>query len=66
LNTVVATFGLLWAISTFPKLYGLTGVWMGFAVFNVLRLAGVSIYQFVNGPFVARNMRVSKLKPQPT
>lgn len=50
-NTLVATVGLLWALKTFPSVYGLTGVWMGFAVFNVLRLVGVYIYQFINGPF---------------
>jgi len=57
LNTVVATVGLLWALRTFPPTFGLTGVWMGFGVFNVLRLAGVFIHQYINGPLAPRNMR---------
>jgi multidrug resistance protein, MATE family len=54
INTVVATFGLLWALKVFPPIYGLTGVWFGFGVFNVLRLSGVMIHHFINGPLVSR------------
>jgi multidrug resistance protein, MATE family len=54
ISTVIATFGLLWALKVFPPIYGLTGVWLGFGVFNVLRLAGVMIHHFINGPLVPR------------
>jgi multidrug resistance protein, MATE family len=57
LNTVVASFGLLWALKVFPPIYGLTGVWFGFGVFNALRLAGVSIHHFINGSLAPRNRR---------
>jgi Na+-driven multidrug efflux pump len=57
LSTVVATAGLLWALKTFPPIYGLTGVWMGFGVFNVLRLFGVFIHQCISGPLAPKNMR---------
>ena len=56
LSTIVATGGLLWALRTFPPLFGLTGVWVGFGVFNVLRLAGVFYHQFINGPLARRKM----------
>jgi MATE family multidrug resistance protein len=56
LSTVVATAGCLWALRTFPPLYGLSGVWMAFGVFNSLRLAGVYLHQFVNGPLAPRQM----------
>lgn len=59
LNTVVATAGCLWALRTFPPIYGLTGVWMAFGVFNVLRLAGVWLHQSYNGPLSPRNMAKS-------
>jgi Na+-driven multidrug efflux pump len=55
LNTVVASCGLLWALKVFPPIYGLTGVWFGFGVFNALRLAGVSIHHFINGSLAPRN-----------
>jgi multidrug resistance protein, MATE family len=57
LSTVVATGGCLWALKTLPPVYGLTGVWMGFGVFNVLRLFGVGIHQFVNGPLSPRVLK---------
>jgi len=57
LSTVVATAGCLWALKTFPPVFGLTGVWMGFGVFNILRLAGVAIHQFYNGPLSPRMIR---------
>lgn len=60
LSTVVATIGLLWALKTFPPTFGLTGVWIGFGVFNVLRLAGVFVHQYINGPLSPRKMRRSQ------
>jgi multidrug resistance protein, MATE family len=54
ISTVVATCGLLWALKVFPPIYGLTGVWFGFGVFNVIRLAGVLIHQFINGPLAPK------------
>jgi MATE family multidrug resistance protein len=59
LSTVVATTGCLWALRTFPPIYGLTGVWMAFGVFNSLRLAGVYLHQFVNGPLAPRALAKS-------
>lgn len=56
LSTVVATSGCLWALKAFPPTYGLTGVWMGFGVFNLLRLCGVYLHQRVNGPLSAKNI----------
>jgi putative MATE family efflux protein len=57
LTTIVATVGLLWALQTFPPVYGLTGVWYGFGVFNMLRLGGVLIHQCVNGPLSPRRLK---------
>lgn len=50
LSTVIATFGTIMALKKLPSMYGLTGVWMSFGVFNILRLIGVYIHQNVNGP----------------
>lgn len=50
LSTLVATLATLIALNTLPAVYGLTGVWMSFGVFNTLRLLGVWIHQKVNGP----------------
>jgi Na+-driven multidrug efflux pump len=60
LSTVIATAGCLWALKVFPPIYGLAGVWMGFGVFNVLRLGGVFLHQRVNGPFAPRNLKEEK------
>lgn len=57
ISTVIATAGCLWALHTFPPIYGLTGVWMGFGVFNSLRLAGVIAHQLFLGPLAPRNMK---------
>ncbi len=57
IGTVVATAGVLWALRVFPPTMGLTGVWIGFGVFNTLRLLSVLIHQLVNGPLAPRNMR---------
>jgi putative MATE family efflux protein len=59
LSTIVATVGLLWALKTFPPVYGLTGVWYGFGVFNILRLAGVIVHQCVNGPLSPRKLQAA-------
>jgi MATE family multidrug resistance protein len=59
LSTVVATAGCLWALKTFPPIYGLTGVWFGFGVFNILRLAGVIVHQLVSGPLSPRKLEPS-------
>mmetsp|Transcript_9090 Transcript_9090/g.17135 ORF Transcript_9090/g.17135 Transcript_9090/m.17135 type:complete len:265 (+) Transcript_9090:132-926(+) len=59
LSTVIATLGTLLALQQLPQKLGLTGVWMSFGVFNALRLAGVIVHQYVNGPLskrmIARN-----------
>lgn len=52
LATILAMVGLLGALQVFPVRFGLTGVWMGLAVFNTLRLSGVVVHQWINGPLV--------------
>ena len=56
LGTVVATAGCLMALNFFPPRVGLTGVWIGFAVFNFLRLFFVWLHQARNGPLARRNI----------
>ena len=60
LSTVVATAGMLWALAAFPPRFGLTGVWIGFGVFNVLRLIGVMVHQLVNGPLAPKSLQKEK------
>lgn len=54
LSTLVATIATVLALKEFPKDFGLTGVWMSFGVFNILRLVGVFIHQKINGPLALR------------
>jgi len=56
ISTVIATLGTLLALREWPKRFGLTGVWMSFGVFNILRLVGVIVHQFVNGPLSHRKL----------
>lgn len=60
LSTVAATIGALIALKTLPTMYGLTGVWMSFGVFNVMRLAGVWLHQTRFGPLATSNMPKAK------
>ena len=62
ISTVIATAGCLWALATFPTIYGLTGVWIGFGVFNSLRLAGVIAHQLRFGPLAPRKMKLLATK----
>mmetsp|Transcript_23260 Transcript_23260/g.48833 ORF Transcript_23260/g.48833 Transcript_23260/m.48833 type:complete len:611 (+) Transcript_23260:183-2015(+) len=62
LSTVVATIGALISLNTLPKMFGLTGVWMSFGVFNSLRLAGVWLHQTKIGPLA--NLDMAKGKSQ--
>jgi multidrug resistance protein, MATE family len=55
-STAIATVGCLWALRTFPPIYGLAGVWIGFGVFNILRLMGVFVNQLFLGPLAKRNL----------
>lgn len=57
LSTLVATAGCLLALKTLPQKYGLAGVWIGFGVFNTLRLLGVIIHQTRTGPLASKNLR---------
>merc|ERR1712086_790530 len=50
MSTVVATTAALISLNTLPKMFGLTGVWMSFGVFNTFRLAGVWLHQTKTGP----------------
>ena len=56
ISTIIATIGCLWALNAFPPVYGLTGVWMSFGVFNSLRLLGVWYHQAYHGPLANRNL----------
>jgi len=56
ISTLIATAGCLWALWFFPPRVGLTGVWLGFGVFNMLRLVGVYIHQRINGPLSWRKI----------
>ena len=56
LSTLIATIGCLYALWFFPPRVGLTGVWFGFVVFNLIRLAGVYIHQTVSGPLSWRKI----------
>ena len=60
LSTVGATIGIVGALRVFPQRYGVAGVWMGFGVFNFLRLLGVFVHQTRIAPIAKRNMRKSK------
>lgn len=60
ISTIVATAGCLVALNVFPKKHGVTGVWMGFGVFNILRLGGVAIHQFYTSPLASRKMDDTK------
>lgn len=62
LSTVFATAGCLWALNVFPQKYGLTGVWIGFGVFNSMRLLGVWLHYSRNGPLATRNMNKNKIE----
>ena len=64
LNVVVATIAFILSLNIFPQRFGLTGVWIGMAVFSLVRLAGVLIYQHINGPLVYRRSRTKLAIPQ--
>jgi hypothetical protein len=64
ISTLIATAGTLLALKELPTKFGLTGVWMSFGVFNVLRLAGVAIHQLVNGPLSERTIARIEAKAQ--
>ncbi|CAB9504441.1 Protein DETOXIFICATION [Seminavis robusta] len=55
-STIVATVGCVAALQVFPQEHGVSGVWMGFAVFNVLRMIGVLMHQFYVSPIAPRNI----------
>jgi Na+-driven multidrug efflux pump len=59
LNTVVATAGCLWALKVLPPKFGLGGVWLGFVVFNFLRLVGVWLHH-TKGPLSRRMIDAKK------
>jgi MATE family multidrug resistance protein len=61
-STMVATAGCVAALGIFPQKHGITGVWMGFAVFNLLRLAGVTVHQFITSSIAPRNVAKAKAK----
>lgn len=62
LSTIVATAACLQALRTFPAMYGVTGVWMSFGVFNSLRLAGVYIHQSRTSQIAWRKLRKLRKK----
>lgn len=58
MSTAVATLGILIALRYLPAKFGLAGVWMGFGVFNILRLCGVIYHQRRSGPLAKRNLNI--------
>jgi len=56
LSTTFATAATTVALTILPYKFGLTGVWMSFIVFNMLRLVGVLIHQTRTGPLAPRNV----------
>jgi Na+-driven multidrug efflux pump len=56
LNTAVGTLGYLASLKIFAPRFGLTGVWIGLVTFTLIRLIGVFIHLFVNGPLTQRNV----------
>jgi MATE family multidrug resistance protein len=56
LNTAVGTLGYLASLKIFPQRFGLTGVWIGLVAFTLIRLIGVFIHLFVNGPLTQHNV----------
>lgn len=59
-STLAATIGCLIALRVFPPKFGLTGVWIGFGVFNIIRLVGVWIHQTKSGPLTRHNIDRAK------
>lgn len=50
-------------VKNFPSHSFSTGhQWLGFGVFNALRLIGVAIHQFVNGPLAPSQIALAKQK----
>lgn len=50
INLVLAALGYLATLRFFPKLFGLTGVWMCLSCFTSIRLIGVLVHLFVRSP----------------
>jgi len=59
LSTVVATIAALISLKTLPNMFGLTGVWMSFGVFNIFRLGGVWLHQTRIGPLSEKALAAS-------
>ena len=62
LSTSLATVGCLAALKVFPAKFGLTGVWMGFGVFNLIRLAGVYLHQYHTSPITPRKIQQAEMR----
>lgn len=62
ISTIIATVATLWALNAWPPIFGLTGVWMSFGVFNSLRLLGVWYHQFYHGPLANRNLKKDEVE----
>lgn len=63
IGTIIATTGIYWALQIFPAKYGLTGVWIGFGVWNTLRLISVLVHQLFNGPLSLRKIKQAEATP---
>jgi len=59
LSTALASVGCVAAIKATSPTYGLTGVWIGFAFFNGIRLLCVFLHQAYTGPLARRNTTVA-------
>lgn len=55
LSTSLASLGCVGAIKALTPRFGLAGVWLGFAVFNVIRLLCVWVHQRYTGPLAQRD-----------
>ena len=57
LSTALASVGCVTALYLLTPRFGLAGIWMGFAVFNSVRLVCVWLHQHILGPLARKQQR---------
>ena len=62
MSSIVATMLTISALNTLPQMYGLTGVWISFGIFNTARLFGVWLHQRNIAPWSKRILSKQKAK----
>ncbi|CAB9498968.1 Protein DETOXIFICATION [Seminavis robusta] len=62
LSTAIASVGCVGAMRSLAPRFGLTGIWMGFGVFNGIRLLCVLLHQYYLGPLARRVEETTKAK----